>query len=689
MHGNPIVNVYGGIKLAGSGELGMGVGEEERGSGEREVLEGFVGRLEGLVDLVVSKFGDPEPEAEQENIRKNDKSRSWTAPNTPWLGTGVEPTSEDGAIFLGIGALSRKSVRDVTHWMEDLYSWGPNAYGVAENPTSTRKSRRRNQISPSRGKDKERPSVLREQNFPSEVTIRPASQRSDGGNAQTVIGPLAEPSNTSESLEEESSILKKRRPPLHRVPSSQSSEHSITSKSPKGKFSSYFKLGYGTHWTLGGNTHKIGEDLVDKAPSKAPDTEHLQNDPIENQAFRRPSMPGPVGSSDSLYPANDSISHFLVGLMGDIEHGEALETDEGDTTADETTEDDNHRTLLRTVTVELEREGDARAEADISIDLSMGDNKRHGSSKMGGSERTGTSATSYESQDRNKTKKLRIVVYVSRPFIFTFLFELRTDALALHSLYRSLHHQLSPLQRPLLLSTKLQLSRPDVTTTNTEEAKTPIYDLIWDPKAFTITSSIPNIPDPFQDQDSSAAKAESWSRMEALNTHMQLLNTFTATRNDRCEVERTCKTSRGWWVVWTRVLDPDQTSATATTSTSPQPGTPNLKFEDSGYNGISGGVARTFKSKGTSNTTSTVDRSVYSGPAHPFLEINTPRELVPRDKEIFLIRRASDHVNKLSSRFSSGVSSSEGGWGSAPARLAQGIGVDTKRYIEGLLNMGQ
>ena len=46
MHGNPATSLYGGIKVAACGELGMGVGEEERGSGEREVLEGFVGRIE-------------------------------------------------------------------------------------------------------------------------------------------------------------------------------------------------------------------------------------------------------------------------------------------------------------------------------------------------------------------------------------------------------------------------------------------------------------------------------------------------------------------------------------------------------------------------------------------------------------------------------------------------------------------
>lgn len=58
LHGNPARSVYRGINVAASGELGVGVGEEERGSGEREVLEGLVGRIEGLVDVVVSKFGE-------------------------------------------------------------------------------------------------------------------------------------------------------------------------------------------------------------------------------------------------------------------------------------------------------------------------------------------------------------------------------------------------------------------------------------------------------------------------------------------------------------------------------------------------------------------------------------------------------------------------------------------------------
>ena len=58
LHGNPAVEIFNGLKLAAGGELGIGVGEEDWGSGEREVLEGFIGRTEGLVDLVVARFGD-------------------------------------------------------------------------------------------------------------------------------------------------------------------------------------------------------------------------------------------------------------------------------------------------------------------------------------------------------------------------------------------------------------------------------------------------------------------------------------------------------------------------------------------------------------------------------------------------------------------------------------------------------
>ena len=76
LHGNPANDLYGGIKIAACGELGVGVGEEERGSGEREVLEGFVGRVDGLVDLVVSKFGsEGSPRESEKGVSEKETQR--------------------------------------------------------------------------------------------------------------------------------------------------------------------------------------------------------------------------------------------------------------------------------------------------------------------------------------------------------------------------------------------------------------------------------------------------------------------------------------------------------------------------------------------------------------------------------------------------------------------------------------
>jgi hypothetical protein len=676
LHGNPAVNVFGGIKLAASGELGVGVGEEDRGSGEREVLEGFVGRIEGLVDLVVSKFGDAESKID-EKILKSGASHGRAKSGKPWLGTRGEPASEDGAIFLGVGALSRNSLRDVSHWMEDLYSWGPHAYGVIENPSSIRQARNRKKKSNSHPKppedlessDNPTPSGPPAQ-LPSKLGIRSKISTDEA------ISSTVEPSATANGDASGSNLLSEDKlPTLHRNSSSQS----ITSPSTTAADTmlSYFKLGYGTHWSLG-----LSQKGVTQSVGKQSDEDLGIPPPVANAI---PTSPNPTnvrilpteGTLDtSMYPQNDSVGHFLVGLMGDIESEES-ETEVAYTTGDEGAGDvSNCRTLLRTVTVELEREGDARAETEISIDLGSASSRTI--TKTGSSEHTNTSQGSYESQDRNKTKKLRVVVYVSRPFIYTFLFELRTDALALSSLYRSLHYQLGPLQKPLLVSTHHHMSRPDISTTTTSgDRDTPIYDLVWNPKTLIITSTIPGIPDPAYTGDNEKI----WSRVEALNTHIQILNTRVTAKAHKLELERTSKTSRGWWVVWTRIPDIESPSLTPPwkQASDSYPSTPPLIQQGGG------------KSAGTSLSTAWM--SEHSGPAHPFLEqISLQTEIYSPNKEILLIRRASDHSNSRSaSRFVSGSSSGNEGWGSGstPARLAQGIGVDTKRYIEGLLNMNR
>ncbi|KAK0116686.1 hypothetical protein ONS96_012538 [Cadophora gregata f. sp. sojae] len=669
MHGNPANNLYSGIKIAACGELGMGVGEEERGSGEREVLEGFVGRIDGLVDVIVSKFGEADP-AESEIVRHG-KGVEKQEPVEPWLGSGNEPGSEDGAIFLGTGALSRKSLRDVSHWMEDLYRWGPYAYGVIDNPSSNRRAKKFRRKSP----PKERlpsPDVKKSrQAYGLSIRDNARNEHSGGQNSMTAVPPM--PVTENDEAPSSPSSTKRRPTPKRATSSITGSESDSNVKSSR--FVQFLKLGYGSHWSLGSTSH------AEEGPEcRIAEVEEGTSKLSENQAKSDLPKAGRTIES-SPYATKDSTGHFLIGLLGDIENDDDETSDvDPEDSQDHSLEDSNPRLLLRTLTVELEREEDARKETDISIDL--GGSSKSSSTKVVGSEHTGTSTTSFESQDRNKTKKLRTVVYVNKPFIFVFLFELRTDALAFSSLYRSMHYQISPLLKPLLQSTAYRASKPELS--NSEESATPIYDLVWDPKLLTTNSSIPNIPDPLQNPHSGGTP--NWSRIEALNTHMQIINTYVASSADKAALERTCKTSRGWWVVWTRIPDPEpaDTPVSSGESTVPTPVPTPVK-------GGSGANQKPLTQQASSQRTSTFEASMMSGPAHPFLE-TTKVKSVPKDKEIFLIRRASDHVTaKMTGRFvsSSSVAASESSWTSGPGRLAQGIGVDTKRYIEGLLNLNR
>lgn len=694
LHGNPAVAVYGGIKLAGSGELGMGVGEEDRGSGEREVLEGFVGRIEGLVDLVVSRFGDTATNTDGQRGTNLRNPQSQLLPSEPWLGTGLEPGLDDGAIFLGVGALSRKSLRDVTHWMEDLYSWGPRAYGVMNKPTSTRRKHGKRR-QPAKTADSDATITQATQRAHAEprsskISAKPAkpkgrkdtldsSQKQGESSLRGVLENepsmgVPETSATSEMISDEN----KRRPSFRRTPSSTSSTHS----NKAGTFIDYFKLGYGRHWSLGGGMAKSKEETTprDTGPLTSTPTEEVS--PKEDAAQDSDHGNSPSGFDNPFYPVDDSIGHYLVGLLGDVEAEEPEGSGSDDSEADST----SPRILLRTVTVELERERDARAKADISIDLSTTDEVLP--ETQVGSQNTSTSNVLLsKSQDGSTTTNLRIVAYVNKPFIFTLIFELETEASTLPSLYRSLHHQLAPLQRPLLASTSHKLSRPDISTAAAGDAKTPIYDIIWDPKRLTISSTIPDIPSPSPYPCIDPAK---WSRLEALNTHIQLLNTFSATRNENSELERTCKTSRGYWVVWTRIPDPEvaqnskpKSQGTITpineSITTSEAASPLSSLHISNQ---SPGQGRADTNRCPSQASSAANRSSMSHhPAHPFLDTAAiAMNGLTKDKEIFLIRKASDAIS--TSAFARGRENAN-----APAKLAQGIGVDTKRYIEELLDM--
>ncbi|KAK3941250.1 hypothetical protein QBC46DRAFT_259071 [Diplogelasinospora grovesii] len=637
LHGNPARNIFGGIKIAACGELGIGVGEEERGSGEREVLEGLVGRVEGLVDLIVGKFGDAEVAVGSGGKQQDKKPADAALPNTEqqWLGTGNEAGSEDGAIFLGVGALSRHSLRDITYWMEDLYSWGENAYGVIESPTATRTHPRKKRTAGSKAVNT---AALRQ----SPTAAVPHHQQPKTNPESPGPPP---PVYTPNRAKSPASSPGTENPP-------DTTDEDPGSGVGMDKFLSYLKLGYGTSWSVGGGLSTHADKLETDATGSGSDAAKASS--------RRP----PKNSSNS--------GHYLIGLMGDVEESGAAASslDEPGTAKDGPSEvrteepNNNSRTLLRTLTVELEAaDGEERPESQVTKDLG-GEADTNSSlikTDKDGQVVEADNAVLFNSQDRNKTRKLRVVVYVSRPFIFIFLFQLHTDSLAWEGLYKSLHHQLSPLRNSLLNSTTYRPGRPD------ENAQ--IYDLIWDPRSLTVHSTIPNIPDP----NPYKAGKEVWTRLEALNTHNQILNMLMTARqtgdNIAGELERTCKTSRGWWIVWSRILE--QVPAPPRPQEDIKAGSSDLDDDQEGGGGFS-------------------DEEKEDNDLTP-----RQREVVV-SKEIVLIRKASDHsvgggalggIRGVSASYA--IAGGNGGWADGASRLAQGIGVDTRRYIEGLLSLNR
>lgn len=597
MHGNPVRDVFGGARIAASGELGIGVGEEERGSGEREVLEGLNGRIDGLVDLVVSKFGDCDPE----DIDKagENKKQHQALSQEQWLGTGREPGAEDGAIFLGVGALSRKSVRDITYWMEDMYRWGENAYGVVESPKSLRLASTALKTG-SRRKSNPPAMPIPPSLFDRNRGSKPSGNTPSQGTAGAGRGARAEGEEEAGGLE---------------------------------KYMDYLKLGYGKYWSLGGESASR-----ETSPARVDDST-----PVRSSSESRTSK------------GDDTAGRFLIGLTSTVQDDWIEDPKERRYLVQH--EDLNARTIVRTLSVELEKPVSDRPEQMFTRVFGSHDNDI---SSQGRPSRRG----SFDSQDRNKTERLRVVVYVAKPFVFTFLFEVRTESLAFEGLYRSLHHQLAPLRKPLARTATYRPDRPDA-----GQSTAAIYDLVWDPKALTVHSTIPNIPDP--SDLFNIHEQPFWSRVEALNTHMQILNLWKATRPSITELERTCKTSRGWWIVWSRILkrkgDDSSSSLTVT--------------EPERWGSMMG--ESSSKSSSSQNPAAESDETLPSSMSRMSETLRGSEDEV--SNEIFLIRKASDHAAHGRSVSLAGTPSGAG-WADGASRLAQGIGVDTRKYIEGLLS---
>lgn len=93
---------------------------------------------------------------------------------------------------------------------------------------------------------------------------------------------------------------------------------------------------------------------------------------------------------------------------------------------------------------------------------------------------------------------------------------------------------------------------PDTTDTKSEEVpgspKPKVFDLTFDPMTLFLTCSLPNIP-PYQ-FTGDLSSPHQISRSDAINIHNQILSIYGD--NDR-EKERKSRTTRGWWVAWSRM----------------------------------------------------------------------------------------------------------------------------------------
>lgn len=246
--------------------------------------------------------------------------------------------------------------------------------------------------------------------------------------------------------------------------------------------------------------------------------------------------------------------------------------------------------------------------------------------------------------------------------MFAFLFKPETPSLSQPSFYRSIHHQLGPLQKPLLSSTsptnvaqRISIADDSPNIKNNSPSQ-PLYDIVYNPTTQTIHSSLPNIPDPISPITSGLRpnQPSPWSRVEALNVHAQLLNTYIDTRLHPSELERACKTSRGWWVVWLRLPSQQQNK------------TPNPEEEEEDNDNLP------------------------KKPKHIF-------------NEAFLVRKSSDYIQPSHARNSSGTrffrdmasgfgmssSSHQATAGNSPRKLTEGVGLDARKYVEGLLSLNR
>jgi hypothetical protein len=579
LHGNPAADVFGGIKLAAGGELGVGVGEEEWGSGEREVLEDLTRRTEGLVDVVAARFGDP---------ASNDVNTMSESEELPWLGSGGVPSASDGIVFSGIDGLKRHSVRSISLWMQHIYGYGEYAYGVKDNPNRERRRppRRRNPPPESNASGSPRQSrQVDAKDLPKKV-LKQEAARSESPLIDPDLLPkderpqmydrVASHDHATGTMTPQSASHPGIPPPI--VSAAEQALNKATQGADKrsteerveepednttmGIPDQYMKyMTFGLSSLAKSYTKKQPETRQQSTPAKLKKPKPSGSNGKPRSASKDEEVPlshaDPIPDGEELRAKiaqqiqAENEGHFVVGLKGDLSD-ETSDSDEDDATLTSLrSESDGSRILIRTVQVELVPKKQAYSD-QVNDDLERGDEAGSFSGHL-----------APQNPVTKDFRRLRVLIYVHRPFMFAFLFEPRTSSLTYSGLYKTLHATLRPIHNRLLASTSPEIvyqrlniaqhqhqhQNANVTNPDTQENTNPIYSLLHDPATLSLHSTIPNIPAP--------GAYKPWPRLEALNVHSALLASLTATSTgptaDASALERSSKTARGWWVVWLRL----------------------------------------------------------------------------------------------------------------------------------------
>lgn len=313
LHGNPAVDLFNGLKVCDSGELGFGVGEEEWGSGERDVLEDLVSRTDGLVDIVASRFGDA-PQTGTGDRGAHD-SASLANRGDGWLGRNDIPSSTDGVFFSGVGAMTKQSVIQISRWMEWIFRFGEDAYGVRRDPL------RRRRLSKARANHKEE-----------HRAHPPASQNRRESHASSSLTPnipppliaITEPTSSGSTNDKRTPSNERNTPPPRgRQPSLPDALNFSADALMK-----VLTLGYGSAW---GNSSTSNE--------------------VQEASGNESEIPKTPSGERSSPTRNENGGHFILGLKGNL----SIEHD-GDRHAE-------HRILLRRLNVSLK---DADADQELT-----------------------------------------------------------------------------------------------------------------------------------------------------------------------------------------------------------------------------------------------------------------------------------------------------------------------------------